>query len=160
MSFRSPQQVINMHQYRKVPIWQRLLGGIAYPIFFYYSLKLGGMNMLPFLMMFLVMWVICRSGKINTPAFIKYHVAQAFAIGVIADVIRMLVNALLDVFLAALPFFSFLPFLDWTTQIKLGFISVWLLLLAGFALYNIALTLLGRQQEFPLSSKVAKRIVY
>jgi hypothetical protein len=50
--------------------------------------------------------------------------------------------------------------LDWTTQIKLGFISVWLLLLAGFALYNIALTLLGRQQEFPLSSKVAKRIVY
>jgi hypothetical protein len=160
MSVRSPQQVINMHQYRKVAIWQRVLGALAYPVFFYYSLKLGGLNLLPFLMMFLVMWLICRSGKLKTPVFVKYHVAQAFAIAVIVDVLRMLMNAILDVFLAALPFFSFLPVREWTVQLTLGFASLWLLALAGFALYNIVLTLMGRQQEFPLSSKVAKRIVY
>jgi hypothetical protein len=160
MSLRSPQQVINMHQYRKVPIVQRLMGALAYPVFFYFSLKLGGLNLIPFLMMFLLMWLICRSAKLNTPVFVKYHVAQAFAIAVIVDVLRMLINAILDVFLAVLPFFSFLPVREWTLQLTLGFASLWLLALAGFALYNVVLTLMGRQQEFPLSSKVAKRIVY
>ena len=160
MSFRSPQQVINMHQYRKVPIWQRLIASLSYPIFFYYSLKLGAINLLPFLMLFLVMWIICRSGKLNTPVFIKYHVAQAFAMGVILDVLRMLTDAVIDVLLAALPFFSFLPVVNLSTALKMGFINVWLLALAGFALYNLILTLMGQQQEFPFSSKVAKRIVY
>jgi hypothetical protein len=160
MAFRTAQDVINMSQYRKNTIWERVLASLAYPIFVYLGLSLGGMQFFTFIALFLVMWTICRSPYLKTPVFIKYHVAQAFALAIALDFIRAFLQVLLKVIwsvLALLPF----DFLESSLTRLLPFLSDAVLLsLIALIGYCLFFTLKGRQQELPLAGQVARSIVY
>ncbi len=156
MMFRSPQQVIDMHRYRKSSILERVVSCLAYGLYFYLGLKVSVLSLFPFLMLFLLTWVICRNSKLNTPTFVKYHVAHAFALVMILDVIRLLLESLLAVIASLLDLVA----LDYTGEIRMGFLMVWFALIALFFIFNCVQVFKGLQHDLPLSSKLARRIVY
>ncbi len=156
MMFRSPQQVIDMHKYRKSSMLERVVSCLGYGIYFYLGLKVSVLSLFPFLMLFLLTWVICRNSKLNTPTFIKYHVAHAFALVMILDVSRLLIEAILAVFASTLDLFS----LDYMSEIRMGFLMVWFGLIVLLFIFNCIQVFKGLQHDLPLSSKLARRIVY
>gem|GEM_PF-4044885 len=155
--------VVHMNQYRKTNMLERIIGGFAYIAFMYFGLKFNVLNMFTFILLFLVVWVITKSRAVSAPPFIKYHVAHAFAIAVLASLAWMAYGAVAEFIQATFILFEAVPYVSKGLFYFLkgnGFIQAyWPFAMLGVAGYHFIQALMGKHQEWPLSGAIARRII-
>jgi hypothetical protein len=155
----SPQQqsphVIHMNRFRKNSVVERIVAALAYLAFMYLSTM---HDMITFLLLFLLVWVITQNKTINAPPFIKYHVAQAFALGMMGEAVKMLLHSLMDVLQKTAFLLEAINFGNLLGNVWGLILQYWIYLILAVAAFHMGCALLGKRQAWPLSGDIARQM--
>jgi hypothetical protein len=150
--------VIHLDSYRQKNMLERIVAALSYLVFMYLAATMGGLELFTFLILFVLVWVITQNRALQVPAYIKYHAAHAFALGMMGEAIRMLVFAIAEVVLQFLILLEALKAFQLFNKGLHVLAEYWVYLVLAVALFHGVCCLLGKRQSWPLAGDVARRL--
>ena len=155
-----PTTPIDLNRYRKTNWKQRLLALVGYVMVTIFALPSMRGQFFMQIGLILVIWILCFNPKVKTPAFVRFHLLQAFIYTFVLTLIPDFLGVLLSLIEAILAFIPPLAIKGFTLIIMKYIVAIVYLALKVLMLFNGVMVLLGKRHELPLVGKIATRLTY